>query len=261
MYDDGIDPDAPFDDDVWELFDVRVDPTETDDLAAAEPERLARMIDLWWDEAQRYQVLPLDNRPVAALLAPRRPFRDRTRAVYWPSGQSIPEENAINVRGRTHELRAHVEIDDPAAADGVLLAMGTVLGGWSFQVLDGRLRYVSNYVGRDHFVVHAEQPVPAGAHVLTLRFDARPDFSGTATLLVDGEAVGAGEIERSTPVRHSISGAGITCGWEQGPPVGPGYTAPFPFGGTLHFVDVEVLTGDAPPLDAEATFAAIMSEQ
>jgi arylsulfatase len=139
--------------------------------------------------------------------------------------------------------------------------MGTVLGGWSFQLLDGRLRYVSNYVGRDIAVVEAETAVAPGPHVLTLRFDARPDFSGTATLLVDGAVVGAGEIARTTPVRHSISGAGITCGWEQGPPVGPGYTAPFPFTGVLHRVDVEVLTAEGPGRDLEATYAAIMSEQ
>ena len=110
MYDDGLDPDAPFSDDEWELFDVRVDPSETHDLAAEEPERLAAMIDCWWEEARRYQVLPLDNRPVAALMAPRRPFQDRPAARYFPSRASVPEENAINVRGQTHELRAHVDV-------------------------------------------------------------------------------------------------------------------------------------------------------
>jgi arylsulfatase len=260
MYDDGLDPDAPFSDDEWELYDVRADPTETRNLATGEPERLAAMIDRWWEEARRYQVLPLDNRPVAALMAPRRPFRDRLAATYRPSTQSVPEENAINVRGRAHELRADVEVPG-GGAEGVLLAMGTVLGGWSFQLLDGRLRYVSNYVGRDVYVVESELVVPPGPHELTMHFDARPDLSGTATLLVDGEPVGTGEIARTTPVRHSISGAGITCGWEQGPPVGPGYVAPFAFTGVLHRVEVRVLTADGPAEDVAASYAAIMSEQ
>src|SRR6478672_1058366 len=175
MYDDGIDPDAPFADDEWELFDVRVDPSETHDRAAEEPARLAAMINVGWEEARRYQALPLDNRPVAALMNPRRPFQDRRRVTYRPSTQSVPEENAINVRGRSHELRAHVDIPAGGTADGVLLAMGTVLGGWSFQLLDGRLRYVSNYLGRDVYVVGSDTVVPSGAHVLTMRFDARPD--------------------------------------------------------------------------------------
>src|SRR5262249_53896860 len=70
MYDDGLDPDAPFDDDVWELYHVAVDQSEVHDLAAQEPERLARMIELWWDEARANDVLPLDNRPLFAILNP-----------------------------------------------------------------------------------------------------------------------------------------------------------------------------------------------
>lgn len=259
MYDDGLDPDAPFDEDVWELYDVRVDPTETNDLAAAEPERLAAMVDRWWEEARRFQVLPLDNRPIASLMNPRRPHHDRQFVTCWPSPHSLPEENVINVRGRTHELRAAVEVPE-GPVEGTLLALGTVLGGWSFQLLDGRLRYVVNYLGRDRFAVAADAPVPPGAHVLTMRFDARPDFSGTVHLLVDGTEVGTGEIARTTPVRHSISGAGLTCGWEQGPPIGAGYAAPFPFTGVLHKVEVEVLGGD-PHVDLQATYDAIMSEQ
>ncbi|MBK5286968.1 MAG: arylsulfatase [Acidimicrobiia bacterium] len=260
MYDDGIDPDAPFDEDVWELFDVRTDPSETTNLAEHDPERLAAMIDLWWEEARKYQVLPLDNRPVAALLAPRRPFHERDHAVFWPTNQPVPEENAINVRGRSHELRATVDIPVGVAPQGVLLAMGTVLGGWSFQVLDGCLRYVSNYVGRDRYTVEADVLIGPGAHELVMRFDARPDFSGTVHLLVDDVEVGTGEIPRTTPVRHSISGAGMTCGWEQGPPVGPGYAAPFRFTGTLHQVTVSV-HDPARSRDPATEFEVIMSEQ
>lgn len=267
MYDDGLDPDAAFDDDVWELFDVRTDPSETRNLATAEPERLATLIDLWWQEARTHQVLPLDNRPLAALESPRRPFHSRRHAVYWPSPHPIPEVNAINTRGQTHRIVAQVEI--PArtdgtvdrAVDGVLLAMGTVLGGWSFHVLDGRLRYASNYVGRNQYVVDSDVRVTPGAHTLTMRFDARPDYSGTVHLLVDDIEVGTGEVARTTPVRHSISGAGMTCGWEQGPPVGPGYTSPFRFTGTLHRVTVDVLDPTSPARNLEAEYDALMAEQ
>jgi arylsulfatase len=218
------------------------------------------MVELWWAEARRYQVLPLDNRPVAALIAPRRPFHDRTRVTYFPTDQPVPEENAINTRGRTHELRAFVDVP-PAGAEGVLLAMGSVLGGWSFQLRAGCPHYVSNYLGRDRYDVASSTPVPPGPHVVVMRFDAEPDFSGTVRLLVDGVEVGSGEVPRTTPVRHSISGAGMTCGWEQGPPVGDGYPAPFAFTGRLHRVEVEVLGVDGPARDVEATYAAIMSEE
>ncbi|MGZ4804405.1 MAG: arylsulfatase, partial [Acidimicrobiia bacterium] len=125
MYNDGLDPDAPFEDDVWELYHVAEDFSECDDLAAQEPERLAALVDLWWEEARKYQVLPLDNRPIAALLHPRRPFDDRDRYVFWPYGAPIPENVTVNVRNRNHTITAEVELPEVGTAEGVLLAMGT----------------------------------------------------------------------------------------------------------------------------------------
>jgi arylsulfatase len=259
MYDDGIDPDAPFEDDVWELYHVAHDVTECDDLAESHPEKLAELIDIWWTEAKRFQVLPLDNRPVAALLAPRRPFDTRARYEFWPGGALVPESVTVNVRNRSHAIVAAVEFDDPASLEGVLLAMGNTLGGWSFHVHRSRLRYVHNYLGRERHAVTSDEPVPAGAHELEFTFETEGDLRGIGRLLVDGRLVGEAEIPRITPVRYSITGGGITCGWEQGPPVGEGYDAPFSFTGTLRRVVVTV--GGNPYRDPQAEFEAIMSEQ
>jgi arylsulfatase len=154
---------------------------------------------------------------------------------------------------------AHVEIPADGAVEGVLLAMGTALGGWSFHVLDGKLRYAHNYVGRSCSVVESAEVLSPGAHHLAMSFSTAGDFTATVTLLVDGRVVGEGPIDRLTPVRHSITGGGITCGWEQGPSVGPGYDAPFRFTGTLRRVVVD--TTGAPYRDLQAEFEAIMSEQ
>src|SRR6185437_10840313 len=109
MYDDGLDPDAPFDDDVWELYDVEADPSEADDLAAAEPERLAEMIELWWEEAGRNDVLALDNRPLFAILNPRPTTRQaRATYTYYPGGAPVPESVAVNVRNRSHTITATI---------------------------------------------------------------------------------------------------------------------------------------------------------
>jgi len=259
MYGDGLDPDAPFEDDVWELYDVVSDPSECHDRAADEPERLAAMVERWWEEARRYQVLPLDNRPLAALENPRRPFHDRARAVLWPFGAPVPEVAAINVRNRSHTISATIQAPADGPLEGVILAMGTVLGGWSFQVLDGHLRYVSSYVGKEVWTVESGVDIGPGEHRVALAFRSNGDFSGTARLLLDGTAVGEGVIPITTPVRHSITGAGLTCGWEQGPPVGPGYAAPFRFTGDLGPVTVDV--EGAAHHDAEATFTSIMAEQ
>jgi arylsulfatase len=259
LYDDGIDPDAPFSDDVWELFHVAEDFSEHDDLAAAHPEKLAELVDRWWEEARRYQVLPLDNRPLAALMAPRRAHDTRSRYVFWPGGAVVPESSTVNVRNRPHRITADVEVPDDTELEGVLLAMGTALGGWSFQLRSGRLRYVHNYLGKELHLVTSAVNVPAGTHSLAFAFDTVGDFSGTGRLLVDGQVVGEGAIPHVTPARYSITGGGITCGWEQGPPVGDDYRAPFAFNGVLRRVVVEV--GGRPHHDPEAEFEAIMSEQ
>ena len=256
MYDDGLDPDAPFEDDVWELYHVASDLSECVDLAAAEPARLAALVELWWAEARKYQVLPLDNRPLAALLAPRRLVPDRPHHTFWPGGALVPETMAPNLRNRSHSIIATLD----SVGDGVLLAMGTTLGGWSFQVFEGRLRYVHNYLGRaSRDVLTAPAVLAPGPHEVAFEFETAGDFRGVGRLLVDWEVVGSGEIPRVTPVRYSITGGGMTCGWEQGPAVGTDYSAPFPYSGSLRCVVVNV--GGTPYRDPHAEFEAIMAEQ
>ncbi|HEY5014566.1 MAG TPA: arylsulfatase, partial [Acidimicrobiia bacterium] len=126
MYDDGLDPDAPFADDVWELYHVADDLSECTDLAAEHPEKLQELIDLWWVQAEAYHVLPLDNRPLAALLNPRpRRAQSRSRYTYYPFGALVPEDVAVNVRNRSHTITAFVDIAEGAAPEGVLLALGS----------------------------------------------------------------------------------------------------------------------------------------
>ena len=260
MYDDGIDPDAPFTDDDWELYHVAVDLSECDDVASEHPEKLAELIELWWQEARAHQVLPLDNRPIAALLAPRRPLADHGRYVFWPAPSLVPETVTVNVRNRPHTITASVDVaDDGAPVEGTLLAMGTVLGGWSFHVLDGRLRYVHNHLGTARDEVTSAVAISPGRRELRFVFDTAGDFRGTGSLLIDGEVVGSGPIEHVTPVRYSLTGGGITCGWEQGPAVGIGYEAPFRFTHVLERVVVDVR--GVGHRDPEAELESILSEQ
>ena len=85
---------APFDEDIWELYHVAVDPSEVHDLAAEEPERLARMVEQWWEEAARYNVLPLDNRILFTILnPPPNKILDRNRYRYVPFGAPVPAEH------------------------------------------------------------------------------------------------------------------------------------------------------------------------
>ena len=200
IYDDGIDPDAPFDDDRWELYDKRRDFAECHDLAAEEPGRLDNMVALWWDEARKNDVLPLDNRPLAALENPRpRRAAARHRYVHYPHTAPVPETVAVNVRNRIHTITASVTVADGRPPEGVLLAMGSALGGFALYLREGRLSYVHNLVGRARDRVVSSMVVGPGDHDLTCEYTPRPDFSGSVRLLIDAVEVGNGDVVMFTP--------------------------------------------------------------
>jgi arylsulfatase len=260
MYDDGLDPDAPFDADVWELYHVAEDLSETRDLANDEPELLQKLIDLWWEEARTNDVLPLDNRPLAALMNPRPTARaHRTQYTYYPFGAPVPEAVAVNVRNRTHVIRAQVDVPDGVTANGIVLAFGSVLGGFAFYLRDGCLRYVHNLYGKRRDVIGSDMVLSPGPHEIAFEFTKTDDFQGRGKLLLDGDVVSSGEIERFTPVRFSITGSGLTAGYERGPAIGDDYVAPFRANFGLGPVTVDV-SGRA-YRDPEGEFEAIMSEQ
>ncbi len=260
MYNDGLNPNAPFDDDVWELYHVAADLSETNDLAAAEPERLAAMIELWWGEAERNDVLPLDNRPLWALIN-KKPDRRRDRSVfrYFQGGAPVPESVAVQVQNRSHIVRADVVVRDGVVACGVLVALGSALGGWSLHCVDGRPRYVHNLYGKRRHVFVSPEPLGPGSHQVAFEFEKDDGLGGRVKLLVDEVVVTEGEIKRFTPAGFNGVGVGLTCGYEWGPAVGEGYEAPFAFNGTIERAVVEV-TGPA-LRDPLAEIAAILAEQ
>jgi len=260
LYDDQ-NPNAPFDEDVWELYDVTSDLSETADLSAQHPEKVAELVALWWQEARRNQVLPLDNRPLWALVHPK-PDRRRPRSEfrYAQGGAPVPEAVAVNVRNRSHLLAVDFVVGD--SADGVLLALGSALGGWSLHILGGRPRYVHNLYGKERHVVSSRSGsvlAPGGEHRLEYEFTKDAGLGGTGVLRCDGVEVGRGTIPRFTPSGFTGTGVGLTCGYEWGPAVGEGYTAPFTFPGVIRRAVVRT-TGPV-VRDPLAELEAILAEQ
>ena len=259
LYDDQ-DPNASFDDDVWELFDLRVDRSESHDVAAEHPELVEHLVRLWWREAERNQVLPLDNRVLWALVHPKPDHRaPRDVYRYFPGGSPVPEVVAVNVRNRSHALVVDLRVSDPADCDGVLIALGSALGGWSLHVLDGRVRYVHNLYGKERHVVASERALERGEHVVEYAFEKDEGLGGTGTLRLDSEVVARGPIGRFTPSGFNGLGVGVTCGYEWGPAVGEGYRAPFPFRGEIRRAVVE--TRGPVVRDPLAELEAILSQQ
>jgi arylsulfatase A-like enzyme len=255
LYDDQ-DPNASFDADPWELYHVEQDLSECHDLAGLHQGKLAELIELWWREAKHNQVLPLDNRVLWALVhgkpdrrAPRREFR------YFPGCAMVPESVAVNVRNRSHLIT----VDVTGGGDGVLLALGSALGGWSLHILRGRVRYVHNLYGKERHVIEAAEPLAPGEHQIEYAFAKDDGAGGTGTLRIDGRLAGHGVIPRFTPSGFNGVGVGLTCGYEWGPAVGDGYAAPFRFAGTIRRA-VVVPTGPV-VRDPLAELEAILSEQ
>ncbi len=249
-------PGVAFDDDTWELYHVTVDRSECHDLASAEPERLAAMVERWWAEAEDHGVLPLDDRTIelfAARFADGTVHRADRRYTYWPPVSPLPAQAGPSIGGRSWDLDASV--DCPSGAEGVLFATGTENSGLSFFVLDGRLVFDYNFFG-DHHVVASATPVPVGRCVLSVRF-RRTGTGGTATVVIDGDP--CGEVEIPTVMRV-ISSVGASIGFDHGSAVSERYAAPFAFQGTLARLDVQLVSPR--PDDAAASEAlSIMSRQ
>ena len=245
-----FDPELDWEADRWELYDVVADPSECNDLADSEPGLLREMVDRWWVEAARHQVLPLDNAPFDLVFGERPGHRDRSRWTYRPGGSPVPEALAAMVRNRSHTITAHVELDGEGPPEGVLAAQGSGFGGWALYAKDGELRYVHNFVARDTHEVAVPLPASPGPHTFEFAFERTGDNAGVGRLRVDDGPAARVEIPDFTPVRWAITGEGLCCGMQLGLPVTRDYESPFGFTGRIDRVVVEA-EGEA-ELDVEA---------
>ena len=117
--------------------------------------------------------------------------------------------------------------------------MGCALGGWSLHIVDGKIRYVHNLYGKQRDTIESAEPITPGEHRIEYVFTKDEGLGGVGVLSCDGHEVGRGAVPRFTPSGFNGVGAGLTCGYEWGPAIGTGYTAPFPFPGRIHRALVE----------------------
>jgi len=242
----------------WELYQVEQDFSECTDLAAEHPAKLKELVERWWVEAGKYNVLPLDSR-MQTRMGERKPSTvpSGNRYVYYPGMAPQFEYTAVNLKNRSHTITAEVEIPE-GGAEGVLLAHGSWFAGYSLYVKDRRLVYVHNYLGLEEHRIVSTAEVPAGRVVLAFRFTRTGEHRGRGCLLVDGREVGAGEIPRTIPAVIETSGEGLCCGYDSGVPVTPDYVSPFRFTGRIARVVVE--TGEPGAADDGAALRAALND-
>ena len=246
-----------FETEPWELYRIEDDPSELHDLADAEPAQVATMVDLWWQEAERNGVLPLDDRGFELFtpqLSDHSPHRPDRRYVYRPPMTPMPSQPSAALGGRSFDLTAQVTIEP--GDEGVLWATGTENSGFSVFVQDGRL--VADYNAfDDHTVVESTIEVPAGDCELSVHLERNSRRTGWCEVSINGEACGRREIGFYMSM---VSSVGSSLGQDHGSAVSQRYEAPFAFTGTLHEVEI-VLPRRRSDSETKAAASVEMSRQ
>jgi arylsulfatase len=239
-----------FVDDVWELYGPD-DWTQSRDLSAQMPEKLAELQALFLEEARRYNVLPLDDRRVErfdATYAGRPQLITGRRQVLYGGMGRLTEATVLNIKNTSHAVAADVVVPD-GGATGVIIAQGGAFGGWSLYLRhDGVPVYCYNLMGLQTTKVAGSEPLAAGEHRVTMTFDydgGGPARGGDVAIAVDGETVATGRLERTVPLVFSFD---ETCdvGSDGGLPVSDDYRSEdSEFTGQVRTVVIELGDEDA----------------
>jgi arylsulfatase len=248
---------ADYDTETWELYHLTADWSECNDLADRHPDKLAELIELWWQEAARHGVLPIDDRLVelfGSRFRPNSPHPESKRYVYRPPMSPMPGQASASIGGRSFDLTA--TITRQVGEDGVLYATGTENSGISVFVQNDRL--IIDYNAFDeHTILESNVEVPAGDSTLVAKLRRGAGMSGSMSVEVNGVQAGSADLSLFMRMMSSV---GPSVAYDHGSAVSNRYEAPFPFEGTLHEVVIQLISKrELDALAAEA--AAEMSRQ
>jgi arylsulfatase len=256
-----------FDKDKWQLFHTDEDRSEARDVAARYPEKLQELVNLWYVEAGKYQVLPLDDRLPLDFVKELRPTDTppRDTYVYYPNTSEVPESSAVSVRGRSYKILADVELTDKT--EGVIFAHGSRFGGHSLFIKDQKLWYVYNFLGIPPEQQFVSDKLKPGKYVLGMEFKKEKigqfgESYGTTTLYVNDKTVAKGPM-RTQIGAFALTGEGLCVGRDTSDAVSKQYNSEepeFPFkNGTILGVGVSV--GNDQYIDLEKKAAAILARE
>jgi arylsulfatase A-like enzyme len=233
----------PFDEDIWELYGPD-DWTQARDLAEENPRKLAELQRLWLIEAVKYNVVPLDDRSFERINPDiaGRPQLIRGNSQLLFSGMRVSENCVVNVKNKSRSVTAQLVVPE-SGAGGVIVTQGGMVGGWSLYAHEGRLKYCYNFFGIQHFMVTADQPIPAGEHQVRMEFaydGGGLAKGGDVTLYYDGRPEGKGRVEITQPMAFSADEA-CDVGADTGSPASPDYGASGnKFTGEIKWVQIDI---------------------
>ena len=240
---------APYAPGVWdpdagpaELYYLPDDFSQAKDLAADHPEKVQELKDLFWQEAERYKVLPL----LAALsaffgLVP--PVAEDTTFEFRGDVQNVLSGMIPRIYNRSYTITAELAIPEEGA-EGVIVAEADHLGGFTLYVKDGKLTHTYSMMAVFVYTQIAEEDLPVGDVTVRMEFladAAKPATGGDVTLYANDQQVGKGRMDFTVPIRFS-GYAGMDIGRDNGGVVDRVYEdlKPFPFTGTIKRVVFDI---------------------
>jgi len=242
--DENWDPDQQ----VWELYKLDGDFSQARDLAKEHPDKLRELQDLWWVEAAKYNVLPLDWRATIRMNAEAmgRPslVGKRTKATYYPGMVALPGAACLPMLNKSWTITAQVDLPDDKA-EGMIVTQGGSEGGYGLYLREGRPVFVYNFLGKERPTFTADKALPKGKATLVVDFaydGGGMGKGGTITLSANGAKVAEGRLERTVPIQFAIF-EGLDIGMDVGSAVDWTYALPFKFTGKIERVEVEVKPG------------------
>ncbi|MGH6910394.1 MAG: sulfatase-like hydrolase/transferase, partial [Phenylobacterium sp.] len=245
---------------VWELYKLDGDFSQANDLAKDNPQKLRELQDMWWVEAAKYNVLPLDWRATIRMNAEAmgRPslVGKRTKAVYHEGMIALPGAACLPMLNKSFTITAEVDLPDDKA-QGMIVTQGGSEGGYGLYMREGKPTFVYNYLGKERPTLVGEKALPAGKATLVVDFaydGGGMGKGGKLTLTANGAKVAEARLERSVPIQFAIF-EGLDVGLDTGSAVDFTYQLPFAFTGKIRQVTVEIQPAATQKTPAEAADA------
>jgi len=252
----------PLNNQVFQLYDLTKDFTQSNDIAAQYPDKVKELRKKFVEEARKYQVFPLDASVAARLVAPRPNITaGRTEFVYTHPMVGLPQGDSPSLLNSSYTITADITVPE-GGAEGMILTSGGRFAGYGFYLLAGKPVFLWNLIDLERIKWEGPEALSPGRHTVefdfkyeglgvgTLAFNnmsglARP---GTGSLSVDGKVVATRKMEKTVP---------MILQWDESFDIGSDtltgvndadYTPPFPLTATLNKLTLKV---DRPQLSAE----------
>ncbi|MDQ6473110.1 arylsulfatase [Flavobacterium sp. LHD-80] len=245
-----------FDPDIqkWELYNIDDDFTQANDLAAQNPDKLRQMQDLWWIEASKYNVLPLDWRGSnprfnAELMGRPSLIGKRKTMTYYPGTFGLPDAAAPPMLNKSWTITAELELSDSNTntntntnTNGMIITHGGMQAGYGLYLKNSKPVFVYNYLALDWIYFNAKEALPKGKTKLVVDFlydGGGLGKGGKISMSANGKKIAEGRLEKTVPVQFSIV-EGLDIGKDVGSPVDWNYKMPFEFTGKIEKVTVDL---------------------